>query len=98
MQQALSVQITGTQTMGREIYLYMLEKKLETLILADPKAARWAMECTFDSIATYYDPKDWAIQIVRGDRMTMILADVDWDASLGAAPQQSLAEILEILA
>lgn len=95
LQQTLSVQIAATQTMDRSMYLHMLEKKLEALILGDPKAARWAMEGLFDSIAAHYYPADWAGQIVRGDALMTVLADVDWDSPPASDEPPSLREILQ---
>jgi len=98
MQQALSVQISPTQTMTQETYLALLTEKLDRLIQADPKEARWAMDSLFGEMATYHNLEHWAVQIVRSDRMMAILSNVDWEQSLGTGEQQSLAEILEQLA
>jgi len=90
--------------MTYDLYLALLEAKLDELIQEDPKEARRAMEMSREgaphlwTIAEYSRPKDWAAQIVQSDQMTSLLAPWKGGGSLQNPEPQSLLGILELLA
>ena len=101
--QALSVPNPGRQ-MTPGLYLDLLTSKLDKLIQADPKGALQAMEMSQEqapelwSIAQQYPPSQWASQLVRSDQMQGLLAPLSWKGLLDQPTNQSLREILELLA
>jgi hypothetical protein len=92
--QALSVPNPG-------LYQSLLETKLDRLIQADPVEALAAMEMSVEeapelySIAQNYQTREWASQIVRGDTLMPLLAQVTAQGTLEPMQEQSLWEILE---
>jgi hypothetical protein len=101
--QALSVPAQGQTTMTLHLYRQLLEQKLNQLIQSDPTEAREAMEMSVDqapelfSIAQNYPVMDWANQIVQGDTLMPILAQLTAQGVVEPERAQSLRQVLEAL-
>lgn len=98
---ALSVPAPGQKPMTKDLYRHLLVQKLDQLIQADPEEAREAMKMSveqapeFYSIAQNFPVMDWAIQMVEGDTLMPLLAQVTAKGTLEPEEEQSLRGILE---
>lgn len=100
---ALSVD-APRELMTPALYRSLLIQKLDGLILADPKAARRALEMSQEqapelwAIAEQFPTSQWASAIVMSDQVTALLSPITGKGRL-AKPEspQSLLEILEQL-
>lgn len=101
---ALAVDQPGTTPMTFDLYRELLRRKLDSLIQADPKEARWAMEMSVEhapglwAIAHQNPMKDWAALLVASDEMKIALSPLTMQGSLRPQQPLSLLEILELLA
>ena len=101
---ALSVEHPG-RMMTPALYRSLLARKLDSLIQADPRAARSALEMSqeqapeLSAIAEQFPASQWADAIVSSDWMAALLGQVAWPGRLvQPEPPQSLREVLELLA
>jgi hypothetical protein len=89
-------------------FMELLQDRLEELISADPESARHWLNGSFEyspdlfTIATYNPPRDWPMQIMMSDQVTIRLNDIDWERdtilTLDRNELPNLAEIVEQLA
>lgn len=100
--QALSVPDPG-RPITRDLYLSLLEAKLDQLIQADRIAARQAMEMSEEHspelswIAAGKPLSEWASALVRCDGLMPLLSPLTWQGILVEPEPMSLGEILERL-
>lgn len=101
---ALSVE-PPRRPMTPALYRSLLVLKLDSLIQADPRAARSALEMSQEqapelwAIAEQCPVSQWASAIVSSDRMVTLLGQMVGPGRLRQPePPQSLREVLELLA
>ena len=101
---ALSVEASG-KPITPALYRLLLARKLDSLIQADPQAARSALEMSQEqapelwAIAEQYPMGQWGSAIVGSDLMMALLGQMAGPGRLGQPePPQSLREVIELLA
>ena len=72
---ALGIEYRG-ESIAFNFYRNLLAEKFDKLIQRDVKAARFATECLFESIALNYSPHEWAIQLVMCDQLMPYLSSL----------------------
>jgi len=61
-------------------YKGALVDRIEELIQANSKEARWALDVEFEEICIMENREHWAIHIGLSPQMNMMLARIDWGA------------------
>ena len=61
-------------------YKDALVDRIDELIQANRKEARWALDVEFEEICIMENREHWAIHIGMSPQMSFMLARVDWDA------------------
>jgi len=61
-------------------YKDALVNQIDSLIRANRKEARWALDVEFSSICTTENCEHWAMQIGSSPQMNMMLARINWEA------------------
>lgn len=102
--QALAVEANSKP--DRSLYLDLLSQRLQSMVDANPQAARAAMEMSREQapelweLAQYVDPEQWGRGLMQADLMNRWLAAIDWDkpgAGWTPPPATNLREVLETL-
>jgi hypothetical protein len=61
-------------------YKNALVDRIDELIRANRKEARWALDVEFESICTMENREHWAIHVGLSPQMNMMLARIRWEA------------------